>query len=269
MSDQTRILAGDCTVRFEGTRDRIQRGHVVIIVKPDRTVLVHDADGYQPVAWLTRPDGVTIEHDAEGFSLRAHADSQELLVTSNRSTDLRSYEVSEAGIPVGSCQECEGPLVRTRGEIQCLDCEARYGLPAGATVLDSACKSCGLPTMQVDRGERFELCVDYQCGSLAKTVRERFDGEWNCPDCGSPLRVRSPDGRIFLGCDDYPNCETSFSFPSGLIVDECGCGLPRFETASGERCLDSTCQQPARSDAQSQLPAESPTDESEPESTAD
>jgi len=138
MSDKTRILAGDCTVRFEGTRNRIQRGHVVILVKPDRTVLVHDADGYQPVAWLTRPDGVTIEHDAEGFSLRAHTDSQELLVTSNRSTDLRSYEVSEAGIPVGDCSECGGPLVRTRGEIQCLDCDAEYGLPAGATVLDTA-----------------------------------------------------------------------------------------------------------------------------------
>ena len=267
MSDQTRILAGDCTVRFEGTRDRLQRGHVVIIVKPDRTVLVHDADGYQPVAWLTRPDGVTIEHDAEGFSLRAHTDNQELLVTSNRSTDLRSYNVSAAGIPVGTCHECDGPLVRTRDEIQCLDCEERYGLPSGARVIDSTCESCGLPKIQVDRGDRLELCVDYQCGSLSAAVRERFDGQWDCPDCGSPLRVRSPDGRIFLGCEAYPDCETSFSFPSGRIVDGCGCGLPRFETASGERCLNSECRQPARSDPQSRLPSEST--DSNSESTAD
>ncbi len=237
----TRILAGDCTVRFEGTRDRIQRGHVVVLVKPDRTVLVHDADGYQPVAWLTRPDDVTIEHDGAEFSLRAHADSQELLVTSNAACGFESFDVSDAGVPVGTCPDCAGPLVRVRGEIACLDCEESYGLPAGATVLDSECDDCGLPLMGVDRGERFECCVDYACESLSAVVRERFDEEWNCPDCGSPLRVRSPDGRIFLGCDDYPDCETSFSFPSGIVVDDYECGLPRFRTASGERCLDGGC----------------------------
>jgi len=55
--------------------------------------------------------------------------------------------------------------------------------------------------------------------------------------------------------------------PSGRIVDECGCGLPRFETASGERCLNSECRQPARSDPQSRLPSEST--DSNSESTAD
>jgi len=240
-TDRTRILAGDCTVRFEGPRDRVQRGQVVVLVKPDRTVLVHDADGYQPVAWLTRPDDVTIEHDGTAFSLRAHADSQELLVTSNDAAGFESFAVSEAGVPVGSCPDCEGPLVRARDEIRCLDCEDRYGLPAGATVLDDDCKACGLPRMAVDRGASFELCVDYACESLSAAVRERFDEVWNCPDCGSPLRVRSPDGRIFLGCDAYPDCETSFSFPAGTAIGDCECGLPRFRTASGERCLDSGC----------------------------
>ncbi|MFB6301383.1 MAG: hypothetical protein ABEH78_00760, partial [Haloferacaceae archaeon] len=49
-----RVLAGECTVRFEGSRERTQRGHVIVVIKPDRTTLVHDADGYQPAAWLTR-----------------------------------------------------------------------------------------------------------------------------------------------------------------------------------------------------------------------
>lgn len=241
MPSETRILTGDCTVRFEGTRDRIQRGHVVVLVKPDRTVLVHDADGYQPVAWLTRSDDVTIEHDDDGFSLSAHADSQELLVTSHSSTSPQSVTVSEAGVPVGTCPDCAGQFVRTRGEVQCLGCEEMYGLPSGATVLDSSCEACGLPEMSVDRGAQFELCVDYACESLSSVVRERFDEAWECPDCGSPLKVRSPDGRIFLGCDDYPDCETSFSFPSGVVVDDCECGLPRFRTASGQRCLDGGC----------------------------
>ncbi|MFW6321234.1 MAG: topoisomerase DNA-binding C4 zinc finger domain-containing protein [Halohasta sp.] len=264
MPSRTRILTGDCTVRFEGTRDRIQRGHVVILVKPDRTVLVHDADGYQPVAWLTRPDDVTIEHDGAAFSLRAHADSQELLVTSHSAAGFDSYPVSEAGVPVGRCPDCEAQLVRTRGEIRCLDCEEHYGLPAGATILESTCEDCGLPQLRVDRGAQFELCVDYACESLSTAVRERFDREWDCPDCGAPLRVRSPDGRIFLGCDGYPDCETSFSFPSGVIVDDCACGLPRFRTASGQRCLDANCSV----DRPQQLGSDSETADSEPESTA-
>jgi len=241
MPSETHILTGDCTVRFEGTRDRIQRGSVVVLVKPDRTVLVHDADGYQPVAWLTRPDDVTIEHDDDGFSLSAHADSQELLVTSHSSTDVQSAPVSEAGVPVGSCPDCESQLVRTRGEVQCLGCEAAYGLPSGATVLDSSCDSCGLPEMSVDRGDTFELCIDYACQPLSTVVRERFDEAWECPDCGSPLKVRSPDGRIFLGCADSPDCETTFSLPAGVVVDDCECGHPLFRTASGQRCLDSGC----------------------------
>jgi DNA topoisomerase-1 len=29
--------------------------------------------------------------------------------------------------------------------------------------------------------------------------------------------------------------------PSGVAVDECACGLPIVETATGRRCLDGTC----------------------------
>ncbi len=241
MTDQMRLLAGDCTFRFDGTRDRLQRGHVVILVKPDRTVLVHDADGYQPIGWLTRPDGVTIEHDTDGFSLTAHAGDQRLSVRSHATAGIDSFSVSEAGIPVGDCPSCAGSLVRTRGEVRCLDCGDRYGLPAGATVLNAACPDCGLPQMRVERGETFDLCVDYACDSLSAAVRERFDAVFDCPDCDSPLRIRSPDGRIFFGCDGYPDCDTSFSFPAGVIVGDCECGLPRFRTAGGERCLDGTC----------------------------
>ena len=242
MADRTRLLAGDCTVSFEGPRERTQRGHVVILVKPDHTVLVHDADGYQPVAWLTRPDGVTIEHDTEGFSLRAHAGDQRLSVRSHAPSGIDSFAVSEAGVPVGPCPRCSGPLVRTRGAVRCLDCGDRYGLPAGATVLADRCPDCGLPRMRVERGDVFELCVDYACESLSAAVGERFDRAFACPDCGSALRVRSPDGRLFFGCEGYPDCETTFSVPAGVVADECGCGLPRFRTASGVRCLDGTCE---------------------------
>ena len=42
-------------------------------------------------------------------------------------------------------------------------------------------------------------------------------------------------------CENYPDCETGFAVPDGTLVDDCDCGLPVFETASGRRCLDSGC----------------------------
>ncbi|MUW15544.1 DUF91 domain-containing protein, partial [Halorubrum sp. CBA1125] len=61
MPERLRVLAGDCHVTERGDRSRAYRGRVVVLIKPDDTTLVHDADGYQPVAWLTRPDSVVVE----------------------------------------------------------------------------------------------------------------------------------------------------------------------------------------------------------------
>jgi DNA topoisomerase-1 len=200
----TTTIAGDCNVYFDGRRETRQRGHVLVVVKPDDTVLVHDADGYQPVAWLTRP----------------------------------ADDVSEAGTPVGNCR-CGGQLIRSGGDVLCLDCAGRHSLPSGATTLDSTC-DCGLPLFRVERGTEFELCLDYECGSLLDAVSERFDRAWDCPNCDGDLRVLRRGGLI-AGCENYPDCDTGFSIPDGTISEPCDCGLPRFETASGERCLDSGC----------------------------
>ncbi|WP_101298108.1 topoisomerase DNA-binding C4 zinc finger domain-containing protein [Halegenticoccus soli] len=242
MSDTMSVFAGECTTTFEGSRERTQRGSVVVVVKPDKTVLVHDADGYQPVAWLTRPDTVTVETAGEGFGITARAGDQTLRVVSHESAGRADYPVSEAGVPVGRCPDCRGALVRTGGDVACLGCGDRYGLPAGATVLEDACESCGLPLMRVDRGATFEVCVDYACDPLDEAVRERFDRAWSCPDCGEDLRIIRARGRLLAGCDAYPDCETAFSLPSGVVAGECACGLPAFETAAGRRCLDGACQ---------------------------
>jgi DNA topoisomerase-1 len=241
MTDAMRVFAGDCTTTFEGARERVQRGRVVVLVKPDKTVLVHDADGYQPVAWLTRPDALTIETAGEGFGITARTDEQVLRVFAHAVAGRGDYPVTEAGIPVGECPDCGGPLLRGGGGVSCLDCEAAYSLAAGATVLDRTCPDCGLPTMRVERGATFEVCVDRRCDPLDDAVRERFDGVWTCPDCGSDLRIVRRRGRLLAGCGAYPDCETAFSLPAGVVVGDCDCGLPVFETATGRRCLDGTC----------------------------
>lgn len=242
MPEQLRILAGDCTATFEGRRERTQRGYVVVVVKPDDTVLVHDAGGYQPAAWLTRPEALTVESDGDAFGLTARDGEQSLRVVCHGETGRATLPVSAAGVPVGTAPGSDAPLVRAGGDVVNVDTGERHPLPADATVLEERCGDCGLPRMAVERGERFELCVDYACESLTDRVADRFDREWTCPDCGSPLRVFRPrEGPILAGCTAAPDCEAAFPIPAGEVVDSCDCGLPVFGTPSGRECLDGDC----------------------------
>ncbi len=261
-------VAGDCTVRErDGTDTRERRGRVVVLVKPDDTVLVHDADGYQPVAWLTRADGVAWEHapgddtptpaDGDGpspadvttpedpsFALTARKDRRVLFVTAHGSVSVARHDTTAAGLPVGDCR-CGGSLVRADGRARCLDCGERYGLPRDATVTEDACE-CGLPRIAVARGERFGLCLARDCEhsrSLDEAVRAAFDRAWDCPACDADLRVIRRGG-LMLGCERYPDCETGFALPVGTVDGTCDCGLPVFETGSGRQCVDSTCDRP-------------------------
>jgi DNA topoisomerase-1 len=236
--DTTSMLAGDCTVRFEGPEDHEERGAVLLIEKPDGTVLVHDREGYRPVAWLTRADSVS--WSADGPTVEAESDGQRLTVTCHEEYAHGRYPVSTAGREVGWCPDCGGPLLRERGAVACLGCSIRHSVPRDATVVDARCGTCSLPRMYAERGEAFEVCIDRACESLDAAVRERFDRLFDCPACGGDLLVLRRGGLI-LGCENYPGCETGFSMPAGTVDGTCDCGLPVFETGDGRRCLDATC----------------------------
>jgi DNA topoisomerase-1 len=239
MQDATRVLAGDCTVTYETEDDDPieQRGAVVTLVKPDNTVLVHDSGGYQPAAWLTRADTVRFAHDGAGFRLAAGKGAKRLRVEAHEVHGRAHYPVSPAGPEVGACPDCGGALVRDGGRVVCVGCRAAYGLPRDAAVLDSTCPECGLPRIRAERGAAFEVCLDRECESLDDRVRDRFDGAWRCPDCDAALAIRRERG-LRAVC---PDCERSHVLPTGTVADECGCGLPRFETSDGRRCLDPAC----------------------------
>ena len=305
--DAIRVLSGDCTVIADGDRRAEYRGHVTVVIKPDNTVLVHDATGYQPVAWLTRADAVSCSRGrrrarstdarrawgpppdaddgdraaglaggaeaaerADGARAEERTDGIDAGVESGTSTDatvtatdgaafavdaqdgdarLRvrahaedgyaAYPATRAGRPVGSCPDCSGTLVTAGRAVTCIRCGTDHGLPDGATVREQRC-SCGLPRIRVERGAPLDVCLDRTCEPLLAAVRERFDREWTCPRCGSDLRVLRRGGLI-AGCESYPDCEVSYSIPTGTVVGDCECGLPVFETARSRRCLDSTC----------------------------
>jgi len=269
--DAIRVLAGDCTVRYDGDTREEHRGLVTVVVKPDNTVLVHDADGYQPVAWLTRAEAVTCSRSGRredggngtngggaaaetitgtqsvageagaAFTVDASDGDQRLRVTAHTEDGYATYPATRAGHPVGTCPDCEGTLVRAGRSVRCIGCGDEYGLPTGASVREERCTECGLPRLRVERGEPLDVCLDPRCEPLVEVVRERFDRAWDCPACGEDLRVIDRN-TILLGCDAYPDCETSFGFPSGTVVGDCDCGLPVFELASGRRCLDAGCE---------------------------
>lgn len=242
-----RVLAGDCTVRFETGDEQPseQRGAVLAVVKPDDTVLVHDRDGYRPAAWLTRAEGVTTRTTDGRAVIDAIDGDRRLVVTCHEKHGLARYPVTGVGEPVGACPDCEGSLVRTPTAVDCLHCDRRHNIPRDASVRDEACPACGLPTMRVERGDVFDLCVDRACESLDDHVRDRFDGAWDCPACGAPLRILRRGG-LMAGCDAYPDCESGFSLPVGVTDGACRrCGLPAFDTVTGRRCLDANCVGPS------------------------
>lgn len=245
--DAISMLAGDCTVRFEDGDDQLreERGSVLAVLKPDGTLLVHDREGYRPAAWLTRAETVSTRSADNGAVIDALDGDRRLVVTCHEEHGYSAYPVTGAGPPAGDCPACDGPLVRTPAAVECLDCTVRHAIPRDATVLSDRCETCGSPRMRVDRGAALACCVDRECESMDDLVRERFDGAWDCPACGSPLRILRRGGLI-AGCGAYPDCETAFAIPAGIHVGTCGvCGLPAFGTGSGRRCLDASCSGPA------------------------
>jgi DNA topoisomerase-1 len=241
MQDAIRVLAGDCTVRYSGGEAREQRGAVLVVVKPDNTVLVHDASGYQPAAWLTRADTVSFARDADGFRLVAREAGTRLRVESHEEYGHAHYPVSPAGTPVGDCPACGGRLVRDGGRVVCTGCLDSHAIPRDATIEGGTCEDCGLPTMVAERGARLEVCVDYDCESLAAAASERFGDAWDCPDCGSTLAIRQDRG-LRAVCED---CGNAVSIPAGTVAGTCEeCGLPAFDDGDGRRCLDGDCAGP-------------------------
>jgi DNA topoisomerase-1 len=236
MADAIRVIAGRCTVTHEADDRSAVEGDVVVVLKPDNTVLVHDADGYRPAGWLTRADSVQLSLSEGEFDLRARSDGETLQVT-GADPAVAEFPATAAGTVVGTCPDCGDALVRSAGTVTCLGCRASYPLPRDATVGEADCETCGLPTIAVTRGTELSVCLDRDCEPIDRAVSAAFDGEWTCRTCGTPLSIER-DRTLGAAC---PTCETHYPIPMGAVEGTCECGLPWFETDSGGRCLDPEC----------------------------
>jgi DNA topoisomerase-1 len=88
---------------------------------------------------------------------------------------------------------------------------------------------CGLPLIRViRRGQSPEVrCLDPKC-----EYNLRKDVVGKCPKCGGDLVIRqSKNGKRFLGCSNYPECDVTYPLPQkGKIIptgETCPyCGAP-------------------------------------------
>lgn len=227
------LYAGDATVVEDAADRREHRGRVVVLAKPDGTVLVHDATGYQPVAWLTRADTVTVTHD-DAFRVTAHDERTDdwLRVTGHPDgtrADGREigglsgqYPVTAAGEPIGRCPACEGALVDTGGAVTCVHCSEHHAYPDDATIrrptpgsttlaASDAMAADGSDTMAVEASDA--MATDASEGASAPTSATTtaatddaaIDGSPATCDCGLP-RMRVERGAVIDCCVDR-ECE--------------------------------------------------------------
>lgn len=233
------LVSGDCRIEVDLDEPITYRGHVLVVAKPDGTLLVHDTQGYQPVAWLTRADQVTM--DADEGTITAVDGDRWLRIQVISSILDRELPGTAAGIPVAECPACDGQLIEGDAAVHCINCRNEFGIPSDAVVLESRC-TCGLPQMRIERGDVFDLCIDRTCQPMDEAIADRFDGMWACPDddCTGTMHVIRRRN-LLVACAEYPDCDVAFRFPPGPIDGHCGCGLPRFAVNGESRCLDGQC----------------------------
>lgn len=108
-------------------------------------------------------------------------------------------------------------------------------------VTDIICERCGR-NMVIKNGRygKFLACPGFpECRNTKVLVQKIGVPCPNCKDGEISIR-RSKKGRVFYGCTNYPECETSFWYkPNGRKCPECGSLL--LEKGKGIACSNSEC----------------------------
>lgn len=108
--------------------------------------------------------------------------------------------------------------------------------------IDEKCEKCGGEmTMKIGPYGKYLECKE--CGNRKKYIRSTGV---KCPKCGEGVIVekKSKYGKVFFGCNKYPNCSYAlWDEPTGNTCPECGELLLKKNTKNGlfEVCSNRTC----------------------------
>jgi len=111
-------------------------------------------------------------------------------------------------------------------------------------VSDVICEKCGR-NMVVKNGRfgKFLACPGYPDCKNTKPIIETIGVE--CPDCGGEIvKKRSKKGRVFFGCNNYPECKfVSWDEPIKEKCPQCNgpMVIKRFKAKNVIKCLDEKC----------------------------
>ncbi len=114
--------------------------------------------------------------------------------------------------------------------------------PKEELTIDEKCDKCGGPmSMKIGPYGKYLECKD--CGNRKKYIRSTGV---KCPKCGEGMIVekKSKHGKIFFGCNRYPDCSYAlWDEPTGNKCPECGELLLKKMTKNGEFevCSSRTC----------------------------
>ncbi len=113
-------------------------------------------------------------------------------------------------------------------------------------VTDVLCDKCGA-NMVIKSGKfgKFLACPNYpECKTTKPLVKEIENIA--CPKCGNKvLERKSRTGKIFYGCEKYPECDfASWDKPTGKTCEKCGSYMivKKYQRGGKEYCSNEACE---------------------------
>ena len=105
---------------------------------------------------------------------------------------------------------------------------------------DEICEKCGRRmVIKTGRYGKFLACPGFpECTNTKRLVK---DTGGKCPKCGGRMLLRkSAKGRVYYGCENYPNCDfMTWDEPVSQICEKCGATL--FKKGSRLYCAKEGC----------------------------
>ena len=164
----------------------------------------------------------------------------------NHKTETKAIKQEKNSSTSGICPVCEGKLEMTdEPGGRFLVCEnfpenCQYVEPVSSTpqntYINEKCAECGSP-MVVREGKfgRFLACSKFPKCSFTKA----YPIGVRCPreGCGGEIvEKKTRNGRIFYGCNFYPNCKfASWQRPENILCENCGNLYLVFKTDGFEK----------------------------------